>query len=229
MKESCEEMTRRVSDVFNHHPCASFVSDVSTETQDTPIDAVNPLKVDSSPIPRVISSSSDDCQTAGNPPVGQPFPETSPLHLLLQAACSSEELKGISDSGVTKLDVLCGRGGLTNNHYGNRIFRQLVSEHRPRYCSVPKSKKAVVSQEIVREIRSRGGRFLRKNENCWYDVGDKKAIYKTSQALREGHTTSSKSQGNCVDDTATLSLKTRPRGTDSERSIPIKKRKIRNN
>lgn len=89
---------------------------------------------------------------------------------------------------VTDGDVLLGRGGATNNHVGNRNFRNIVAEHQQEYLEAKKTEKAMISKRIVRTVRQQGGRFLRRDEksNRWIDVGDKKSIEKTSQALREG-------------------------------------------
>ena len=86
-------------------------------------------------------------------------------------------------------DVLFGRGGLTNNHPGNRRFRDIISLHRPDYVNAIKIEKPNVARRIVKAIRAGAppGRFLKKNpkDGKWYDVGDKNATEKTSQALRE--------------------------------------------
>jgi hypothetical protein len=90
---------------------------------------------------------------------------------------------------VTDYDILCGRGGLTNHHKGNKRFRDIVALHRPDYVRAPKIQKPSVARVIVRAIRNGDppGRFLRKDEKTgkWVDIGDKKAAEKTSQALRE--------------------------------------------
>jgi len=90
---------------------------------------------------------------------------------------------------VTDHDILCGRGGLTNHHKGNKRFRDIVALHRPDYVRAPKIQKPSVARVIVRAIRNGDppGRFLRKDATTgrWYDIGDKKAAEKTSQALRE--------------------------------------------
>jgi len=90
---------------------------------------------------------------------------------------------------VTDYDILCGRGGLTNHHKGNKRFRDIVALHRPDYVRAPKIQKPSVARVIVRAIRNGDppGRFLRKDESTgkWVDIGDKKAAEKTSQALRE--------------------------------------------
>jgi hypothetical protein len=86
-------------------------------------------------------------------------------------------------------DILCGRGGLTNHHKGNKRFRDVVTLHRPDYVRAPKIQKPSVARVIVRAIRNGDppGRFLRKDQKTglWVDIGDKRAAEKTSQALRE--------------------------------------------
>ena len=88
-------------------------------------------------------------------------------------------------------DVLCGRGGLAIWHPGNKAFRALVHSKKPFYQSLGvKSTKREVSMSIVATVRNNGGRFLqllqkRPTEDFWCEIGDKKAIDKTCQALRE--------------------------------------------
>ena len=95
-------------------------------------------------------------------------------------------LKNVSK--YSNADVLCGRGGGTNNHTGNNHWRALVAANKRLYISLPKKQKNLVAKSIVHAIRSQGGRFLQKDgvHNVWNDIGDAKAIEKTSQALREG-------------------------------------------
>ena len=90
---------------------------------------------------------------------------------------------------ISTIDILCGRGGLTNHHKGNKRFRDIVALHRPDYVRAPKIQKPSVARVIVRAIRNGDppGRFLKKDATTgkWFDIGDKKAAEKTSQALRE--------------------------------------------
>jgi hypothetical protein len=85
-------------------------------------------------------------------------------------------------------DVLCGRGGATNSHAGNRIFREMVKKYQDKYLRAKKKDKPTVASEVVTNIRTKGGRFLEKVKDIglWRDIGDRKAMEKTSQALREG-------------------------------------------
>lgn len=88
---------------------------------------------------------------------------------------------------VSEHDVLCGRGGATNVHPGNRFFRSLISKFRVQYLRSRKIDKPHISRSVVGEIRSRKGRFLKKDEKTgvWCEIGDDLAREKTSQALRQ--------------------------------------------
>lgn len=87
-------------------------------------------------------------------------------------------------------DVLSGRGNFVNYHDGNEYFRKLVRKHKLEYVNCPKQQKGKFSKLIVDEIKARNppGRFLKqeKDSKLWYDIGEKKALDKTRQALREG-------------------------------------------
>jgi hypothetical protein len=86
------------------------------------------------------------------------------------------------------VDVLCGRGGAALRHPGNQTYRRLVNMNKAIYTTCLKTEKLKISRSIVAAIREQRGRFLEREGNfgTWYDIGDKKAIEKTSQALREG-------------------------------------------
>ena len=87
-------------------------------------------------------------------------------------------------------DVLSGRGNFVNYHAGNEHFRSLVRKHKVAYVACPKQQKGKFSRLIVEEIRARNppGRFLKQDPvtKLWHDIGEKKALDKTRQALREG-------------------------------------------
>eukprot|EP00957_Ditylum_brightwellii_P089847 6842369-Ditylum_brightwellii.AAC.1 len=109
---------------------------------------------------------------------------------------------------VTKYDVLCGRGGKTNNHVGNVEYRSIVINHQAEYVVAKRIDKNGIARRIVQIVHERGGRFLKRaggkatDVGCegWLEIDEKKAIEKTSQALREkfsnqgptGRTTKSK-------------------------------------
>jgi len=84
-------------------------------------------------------------------------------------------------------DVLCGRGGGTNVHPGNRRFRDLINANRRAYLKARKNDKPNISRSIVRTVREMNGRFLKKDDKAglWFEIGDDGAREKTSQALRQ--------------------------------------------
>mmetsp|Transcript_54396 Transcript_54396/g.80708 ORF Transcript_54396/g.80708 Transcript_54396/m.80708 type:complete len:479 (+) Transcript_54396:38-1474(+) len=98
----------------------------------------------------------------------------------------------IGDPGIN--DVMCGRGGGTNNHTGNKRFRMLVNEHKHRYIAATKLDKPKVAREVMLMWRKQEppGRFLSRDSKTkmWNDVGDQKAREKASQCLRERRTPS---------------------------------------
>jgi len=95
-------------------------------------------------------------------------------------------------TNIKPSDVLSGRGGATNSHSGNRVFRSLVKRFQSQYLRAKKRDKPAVASIIVEKIREKGGRFLRRIDTTrhgqvlWFDIGDDRAREKTCQALREG-------------------------------------------
>jgi hypothetical protein len=82
-------------------------------------------------------------------------------------------------------DVLCGRGRAIRIHPGNRVYLQLITKHRTEYINAVKGWKLDVVKLVVQAIRDRNGRFLQREGAGWTDIGDLKAITKTSQAFRD--------------------------------------------
>lgn len=89
-----------------------------------------------------------------------------------------------------KHDILSGRGNNVNSSPGNQFFRKLVKSVRAEYVATHKQQKSTFAKLVVHAVRSMDppGRFLQLNDTdkLFYDVGDKKAVDKTRQALREG-------------------------------------------
>lgn len=84
-------------------------------------------------------------------------------------------------------DVLCGRGGRSNHHPGNKRYRQVVSDMKAMYRTTEaKNLKTDLSRAIVEHVCNYGGRFIKKDDAGRYYVLTKaEARKKTSQALRE--------------------------------------------
>ncbi|KAL3942467.1 MAG: hypothetical protein SGBAC_003351 [Bacillariaceae sp.] len=94
----------------------------------------------------------------------------------------------MTEASINQNDVLCGRGGATNTHIGNKLFRSIVSEYQEEYLRARKKEKALIAMRVVERIRQNGGRFLKRDSasDMWVEVPSKKALGKTGQALREG-------------------------------------------
>ena len=100
---------------------------------------------------------------------------------------SAWPMSGIAEPGLN--DCLFGRGGGTNHHPGNKLYRKIVEDRKEVYLTSKRLDKPLVAMDIINEWRALDppGRFLKQNDKTklWEDVGDKKAREKTSQALRE--------------------------------------------
>ncbi|CAB9510450.1 expressed unknown protein [Seminavis robusta] len=89
---------------------------------------------------------------------------------------------------VQGIDILCGRGGRSNHHPGNKQYRQVVSEMKQYYRETEgKSGKTELSRAIVDHVCDDGQRFVKKDESVgrYYILSKAEARKKTSQALRE--------------------------------------------
>ena len=106
--------------------------------------------------------------------------------LKTQHPCSIED--NADQAQPRAIDVLCGRGGLINKHPGNQIYRRVVEYNKAFYSSVHKKHRILVSQSIVQSMLNFGCRFLTSGANdmeSWIEIDFKRAVQKTSQALRE--------------------------------------------
>lgn len=119
-----------------------------------------------------------------------PDPRTLPSIVARSSFTTTSRQGETAADGSTKprdVDVLCGRGGLINKHPGNVVYRKVVDYNKPFYQSVHKKHRILVSQSIVQSILKLGGRFLIMGQKgkSWMEIGYKRAVQKTSQALRE--------------------------------------------
>ena len=87
-------------------------------------------------------------------------------------------------------DVLHGRGKFVMKWNGNLFHRELVRSNKSAYLEADADVRTCIAKNIIQMVRSQNppGRFLihDPSTNIWNDVGDKKALRKTRQALREG-------------------------------------------
>lgn len=96
-----------------------------------------------------------------------------------------------TDLSICGKDVLFGRGGRSNNHIGNKLYRELVTEQQDFYRSCDKNEKTKVAQCIVDTVHNiHKGRFLERDRvsGRYYIVPNLMARRKVGQALRENNT-----------------------------------------
>merc|ERR1711935_170180 len=101
-----------------------------------------------------------------------------------------QQVDGDCENKPKDADVLCGRGGKVNKHPGNIVYRKVVEYNKSYYQSVHKKHRILVSQSIVKAILNYGGRFMGQKGKEWTPICFKRAVQKTSQALRERSNTS---------------------------------------
>ena len=92
------------------------------------------------------------------------------------------------DDGIVYLknnDVIFGRGSGANNHAGNIRFRMLVNKRTQEYKEAkPRKIKSLIARKIVKQVKTRNGRFLMKIENAWVLASNKNILSKVKDALR---------------------------------------------
>eukprot|EP00579_Thalassiosira_antarctica_P031575 CAMPEP_0202029944 /NCGR_PEP_ID=MMETSP0905-20130828/64237_1 /ASSEMBLY_ACC=CAM_ASM_000554 /TAXON_ID=420261 /ORGANISM="Thalassiosira antarctica, Strain CCMP982" /LENGTH=664 /DNA_ID=CAMNT_0048593727 /DNA_START=89 /DNA_END=2081 /DNA_ORIENTATION=- len=109
------------------------------------------------------------------------------------------ESKGHFITQLNKYDVLCGRGLGPNERAGNINFRDLVYSRKTEYLAInPRDHKNKnrIAREIVKVVRSLGGRFLKRtavdlgdDETEAYElVNEKVVLEKAKQTLRQNRT-----------------------------------------
>lgn len=100
-----------------------------------------------------------------------------------------QEQAPVTINSINNMDVLSGRGGLTNKHAGNKLFRSLVKKNRPHYQQLKNNAhKLMLAESIIAAIDARQGRFLKrlsKDSDNWIELTDEEVVTKTTQALRE--------------------------------------------
>jgi len=84
-------------------------------------------------------------------------------------------------------DILFGRGKNERNHAGNRYLRTICRERLSIYEVADREEKTEISKDIVKEIQSSGGRFLKLNtdRDGWLVVNDEDARRKVSHLMRD--------------------------------------------
>ena len=142
-----------------------------------------------SAIPRRVSLTYDDiCDVPGRQPMSE---RSESISSVRSSSVSIPPHGKIYVDNIRESDVLCGRGGRSNHHPGNKRYRRVISEMRYMYRNTAaKSNKTDLSRAIVDHVCQYGGRFIKKEESSgrYYVLTRGEARKKTSQALREAKT-----------------------------------------
>jgi len=156
-----------------------------------------PMEGKSVPLSRrkVLSRAIDHVQMSTNLPAHPPSaPAVAPAPSVPSPSAAPKAQTHMDDKGnwyireVSDVDVLCGRGGKSNHHPGNKRYRQVVGEIKNMYRNTAiKTVKTDLSRAIVDHVCAYGGRFVKKEEitGRYYLLNKAEARKKTSQALRE--------------------------------------------
>lgn len=107
--------------------------------------------------------------------------------MLLDRAVTRNEAEAPLDeiipwSEVTPNDVLGGRGAFSNNHPGNRFFRERCAFYWADYVgAATRHDRVAIERMIVNDVLSTGGRFLTPSSfdgNIWTNVsGDGRQLH----------------------------------------------------
>jgi len=85
-------------------------------------------------------------------------------------------------------DVLCGRGNVYSNHYGNQFFGKVIRENITVYKeATSRPDKIKVVDGILGKIRDNGARFTKVDTQTerWYELNDVQAHQKIGHAIRD--------------------------------------------
>lgn len=123
------------------------------------------------------------------PPKNSASPVNTDAMMTLTNALEANIPKAGAIKNPGRFDVLFGRGGGTNFHHGNMTYRKKIKAVQSAYIHArQRSVKTDIISDIIRQVKSDGGKFLKQDDNdkLWYEVDDKEIKKKTSQTLREG-------------------------------------------
>ena len=82
-------------------------------------------------------------------------------------------------------DILLGRGKPVQNRPGNVRFREMIDKHVDKYDEGETGNKIIVSANVVRILKEKGGRFLKElKDGGWFEVDEATARGKVSHAFR---------------------------------------------
>jgi hypothetical protein len=106
---------------------------------------------------------------------------------------ASRRIQSDRAGGVLKpfpMDITLGRGGMANNHAGNKLSREIVAMYHTAFfraqATTRRNNRGVVVNAVMDHLTREGFRFVEKVEGHWVQAPYAKARLKIIQALREG-------------------------------------------
>lgn len=122
--------------------------------------------------------------------------EQKPLPVLKKPKKAKTQKRGEPKEKIyvepRSIDIISGRGGRSNNHPGNKRYREVVDEMKPAYKEGQKFEKTIKSQEVVELLLAEGRRFLKLEGDRYFLMTKNQARRKAGQALREENTPESR-------------------------------------
>lgn len=87
---------------------------------------------------------------------------------------------------IRPYDVIMGRGRGSFNHPGNKNLIQIFRRSKVPYGLASKNEKIQMARDIVADIQSKGGRFLKRhNDDTWEIISNKDAYKKVGHGIRD--------------------------------------------
>ena len=96
--------------------------------------------------------------------------------------------KSTSITTPRECDILFGRGGVSNNAEGNRVYQKVIEQWSGVYSTLQgRNAKTALAWTIYHQMKDQGFRFLKKDKggDCWTEAPEEACRKKISQRLRE--------------------------------------------
>jgi hypothetical protein len=94
---------------------------------------------------------------------------TSAHAFAASTSCTSTTSRSAQE--LQEADVVCGRSPMTHTHPGNRVYTTLVKAHSRQYKATSnRAEKSRITNEIIAQIESHGGRFLKEENGEFFEV-----------------------------------------------------------
>jgi hypothetical protein len=101
-------------------------------------------------------------------------------------AASLPTLSAPADAPISipsQYDVLLGKHALVKEHSGNLRYWALLDDRFGAYQVADKTTKTSIAELLIEDIKSRGGRFLRKEEKGWVEITQLEARNKVVSSI----------------------------------------------